>query len=164
MKYATKSTNLPLVKNFYDRFEVVPVGLEIANSFVRGHHSYMSRVHRCKYSLGLTFDKELVGVIICNVPSSPHYDDGRTLEILRCAIAVGWPHAASKLIGQACRVARAMGYKKVITWCDAAKSGTSYVATNFKLVKISQRSHWKTRPAKREEEPSSQMKLFELSF
>lgn len=155
---------LPAVKDFRDRFAIVPIGLEIANVFVRGHHSYMSRVHRCKFSLGLTFDDELVGAIILNVPSSPHYDDRKTLEILRCAIAVGWPHAASKLIGRACRVAQAMGYKRIITWCDAAKSGTSYVATNFHLVKISPRSHWKTRPAKLEREPSSQMKLFALDL
>lgn len=164
MKSDNSQKTLSLVKDFRDRFEVVPIGLEIANSFVRGHHSYMSRVHRCKFSLGLTFDGELVGVIICNVPSSPHYDDRRTLEILRCAIAVGWPHAASKLIGAACRVAKHMGYKRVITWCDAAKAGTSYVATNFHLLKLSARSHWKTRPAKRECEPSHQMKLFELTF
>jgi hypothetical protein len=140
--------------------EIVPIGLDNANAFVKQHHSYMANVHRCKFCLALTIAGDVAAVLIANVPSSTHYDDGRTLELLRVCIGAPWPHLASKLIGRACRAAKALGYNRVITWCDDAKEGTSYHAANFYLVKVTDRSHWRTRPAKRDSEPSSQLKLF----
>ena len=67
---------------------------------------------------------------IAGRPVSRRLDDGLTLEITRVC-TLGDKNACSQLYGAICRIAREMGYKKVITYILASEPGTSLIASNF---------------------------------
>ncbi len=110
--------------------ELAPITLRDANAFVLEHHRHHKPSVGHKFSIGLKEDGELVGVAICGRPVSRHYDDGYTLEINRLCTD-GTRNACSKLYGAAVRAAKAMGYKKVITYILDSESGTSLKASGF---------------------------------
>lgn len=109
--------------------KVIPITLKQANSFVTANHRHHSSVAGCKFALGLT-DGELIGVAICGRPVSRFLDDGLTLEVNRLCTD-GTRNACSMLYGACIRVAKAMGYKKVITYTLESENGASLKASNF---------------------------------
>lgn len=111
------------------RCKVIPITLKQANSFVTANHRHHSSVAGCKFALGLTYG-ELIGVAICGRPVSRFLDDGLTLEVNRLCTD-GTKNACSMLYGACIRVAKAMGYKKVITYTLESESGASLKASNF---------------------------------
>lgn len=81
------------------------------------------------------------GVAVCGRPVSRYLDDGRTLEINRLCTD-GTKNACSMLYGGCCRVAKAMGYKKVITYILETEDGTSLKASNFTCEGKAGGTHW----------------------
>ena len=67
---------------------------------------------------------KLVGVAICGRPVSRRLDDGRTLKILRVATD-GAPNACSFLYSRCAKIARLMGYERVITYTLESEGGAS---------------------------------------
>jgi hypothetical protein len=61
------------------------------------------------------------------------FDDGFTIEITRLSTD-GTPNACSALVGAAWRVARAMGYRRLITYTLASEPGTSLRAAGLRRV------------------------------
>ena len=94
---------------------LVPVSLREANEFVCQHHRHHKPTVGHKFSIGVREDGRLAGVAICGRPVSRFLDDGYTLEVNRLCTD-GVRNACSMLYGAAVRAARAMGYKKVITY------------------------------------------------
>lgn len=74
--------------------------------------------------------EQLVGVAICGRPVSRYLDNGTTLEINRLCTN-GKRNACSKLYGACVRIARDMGYEKVITYILESENGSSLKASNF---------------------------------
>lgn len=72
----------------------------------------------------------IVGVAICGRPVSRHLDDGMTLEINRLCTN-GHRNACSKLYGACARIAKEMGYKKIVTYILESEHGASLKASNF---------------------------------
>ena len=110
---------------------------------------YVNAVHRHhnasvggKFALKLTDDDgEIHGVAMCGRPVARHYDDGLTLEINRVATD-GTRNACSQLYGACVRVARAMGYKRVITYTLKTEPGSSLRASNFVYDGEAGGTHW----------------------
>lgn len=121
--------------------KVIPITLKQANSFVTANHRHHSKVAGCKFALGLSDDGELIGVAICGRPVSRFLDDGLTLEVNRLCTD-GMKNACSMLYGACVRVAKAMGYKKVITYTLESESGASLKASNFKNDGIAGGAIW----------------------
>ena len=109
---------------------LTPVNLRQANEFVKNHHRHHKPSTGHKFSIGVTDGKELVGVAICGRPVSRRLDDGFTLEVNRLCTD-GTENACSMLYGAACRAAKAMGYRRVITYILESESGTSLKASGF---------------------------------
>lgn len=109
---------------------IIPITLKQANAFVTDNHRHHGKTAGCKFALGLVENKELVGVAICGRPISRFLDDGLTLEVNRLCTD-GTRNACSMLYAACVRVARAMGYKKVITYTLASENGASLKASNF---------------------------------
>lgn len=86
-------------------------------------------------------DTKLCGVAICGRPVSRHLDNGFTLEINRLCTD-GTRNACSMLYGACCRVAKAMGYKKVITYILESENGASLKASNFICEGQAGGAHW----------------------
>ena len=72
----------------------------------------------------------LHGVCIVGRPLSRFLDDGNTLEVLRLCTD-GTHNACSILYGRAARVAKEMGYGKIITYILDEESGNSLKASGW---------------------------------
>lgn len=110
--------------------EIIPLSLKQANEFVTVHHRHHKAVAGCKFCIGLEQDDKLIGVAICGRPVSRYFDDGKTLEINRLCTN-GTYNACSKLYGACTRIAKEMGYSKVITYILESENGASLKASNF---------------------------------
>ena len=88
------------------------------------------------------YREELIGVATAGRPVARHLDDGFTLEINRTCTD-GTPNANSKLYGAVWRAAKAMGYKRAITYTQANETGSSLRAVGWLKVKnLPARKSW----------------------
>jgi len=68
-------------------------------------------------------------------------DDGYTAEVTRLTTD-GTRNVCSLLYGAARRAARALGYRRLITYTLATESGTSLVASGWKATATSSGGSW----------------------
>ena len=117
------------------RLHLLPVSLRTANAFVLSHHRHHRPVQGAKFALAVTLsDSDLIhGVAIVGRPVARHLDDGWTLEVTRLCTD-GAPNACSKLYGAAWKVARALGYIRLITYTLSDEGGASLRAAGWRLV------------------------------
>lgn len=113
--------------------EIVPITLKEANVFVERYHRHHGSVVGHKFSIGCTDGKSIVGVAIVGRPVSRYMDDGLTLEVNRLCTD-GTRNACSMLYAAAWRAARAMGYKKLITYILVSENGASLKAAGWKCI------------------------------
>lgn len=122
--------------------KIVPCTYRTACDFVNQHHRHHKASQGCKFCIGLMNDSnELCGVAICGRPVGRYLDDGFTLEINRLCTD-GTRNACSMLYGACCRVAKAMGYKRVITYILESENGASLKASNFICEGQAGGTHW----------------------
>lgn len=110
--------------------EIIPITLQHANDYVEIYHRHHPKARGCKFCIGVMADDMIQGVAICGRPVSRHFDDGKTLEINRLC-TTGYKNACSTLYGACVRIAREMGYHRVITYILARENGASLKASNF---------------------------------
>jgi len=106
------------------------VSLADANAFVASKHRHHKPVRGHKFSIGCVADGALAGVAIVGRPVSRYLDDGLTLEVTRLCTD-GTKNACSFLYGAAWRAAKALGYKKIITYTLATETGASLKAAGW---------------------------------
>ena len=109
---------------------LIPVSLAQANEFVRQHHRHHKPVAGHKFSIGCAENERLCAVAIVGRPVSRYLDDGFTLEVNRLC-SDGTKNACSILYAAAARAARAMGYRKIITYTLDTESGASLRAAGW---------------------------------
>lgn len=107
-----------------------PIHLKDAKEFVRLYHRHNIPPVGGKFAIACYDDDRLCGVAICGRPIARHFDNGITLEIYRNCTD-GTYNACSKLYGACCRIAKNMGYQKIITYTLAKENGASLRASNF---------------------------------
>ena len=95
--------------------EIRPITFREANDFVNNNHRHHNGTVGCKFSIGLYEAEKLIGVAICGRPVSRHLDNGEVCEINRLC-TLGGDNACSMLYGACARIAKNMGYKKIITY------------------------------------------------
>ncbi len=113
--------------------EAVPLHLRQANAFVaqHQHHRHSLPTVGGKFAVGAAQDGKVVGVAIAGRPVSRRLDDGKALEVLRVATD-GTVNACRFLYGRCARIARLMGYGRVITYTLASEAGASLRAVGEK--------------------------------
>ncbi len=124
-----------------------PVDLAEANQFVEIWHRHHRPVQGHKFSIGCADSSDCHGVIIVGRPVARFLDDGWTLEVTRCCTD-GTKNAPSMLYQAAWRAAKAMGFKKLITYTLKEESGDSLKAAGWKVIGERGGGTWnrKTRP------------------
>lgn len=115
------------------RLQVVPCELDEANAFVAQVHRHHGAVRGHKYSVAVAVDGRVCGVVIVGRPVSRMLDDGWTLEACRLATD-GTKNACSALYAAAWRAARAMGYRRLVTYLLDSEPGVSVSAAGWKCV------------------------------
>lgn len=115
------------------RLDIVPVTFAQACEFVRDVHRHHEPPVGHKFSIGVVAGQQLVGVAIVGRPVARRFDDGQTLEVTRTATD-GTANANSALYGAAWRAAKALGYRRLVTYTQAGESGTSLRAAGWRVV------------------------------
>lgn len=112
---------------------IVPIDFDEACAFVRQYHRHHIPPIGHKFSVGVSAEGEIHGVAIAGRPVARHLDDGWTLEVLRVATD-GMKNACSALYAACWRVARALGYRRLITYTLDTEPGTSLVAAGWRCI------------------------------
>ncbi|MEQ4720901.1 XF1762 family protein [Nonomuraea sp. B19D2] len=116
------------------RLVIVPIALRTARAFIAWSHRHLLPPRGAKFAIGVsTEDGTLVGVVTAGRPVSRVFDDGLTIEVTRLATD-GTPNACSALLGAAWRAAKAMGYRRPITYTRIDEPGTSPRAAGLSRV------------------------------
>lgn len=128
-----------LTKGFY-MFELraKPIELKEANEYVAQLHRHHDPVHRDKFRIAcIDSIGNMHGVIQAGRPVSRVLDDGVTLEVVRCCTD-GTKNVCSFLYSRMARIAKEMGYKKIITYILETEDGTSLKASGWNMEHITQ--------------------------
>lgn len=130
--------------------ELVPITLRKSNVFVDAHHRHSKRVRGQKWSVSVANGAGVCGVAIAGQVRARELEDGFTIEIYRVCTD-GTRNACSKLYGAICQSARAMGYRKAITYTLASENGASLRAAGFVPVAEVKDRQWDC-PSRRREQ------------
>jgi len=121
---------------------VHPITLREACQFIAAHHRHNKPPRGHKFSISARDGEQLVGVATAGRPIARHFDDGLTLEVNRTCTD-GTRNANSLLYGAIWRAAKAMGYRRCITYTQADESGASLRAAGWVRVKeLEPRASW----------------------
>ena len=115
---------------------VGPVTKDAARRFVQDEHRHNEAPSKMQvsFAIGLYIGAELVGVVTVGRPVARALDDGYTIEVNRTCVAGYVKNANSMLYGAASRAAKAMGYRKIVTYTLHDETGASLKASGFVCV------------------------------
>lgn len=116
------------------RLHLVPVRSREAKEFVRTWHRHHPPPAGQIFAVGAA-DGEgtLRAVAIVGRPVARHLDDGTTLEVTRTA-SDGARNANSLLYGATWRAAKALGYRRLITYTQEGESGASLRGSGWRII------------------------------
>ena len=121
---------------------IKPITFREASAYINKNHRHHNATVGCKFCISVVDENsQHRGVAVCGRPVSRRLDDGLTLEINRVCTD-GAKNACSMLYGACCRIAKAMGYKKVITYTLQSEDGVSLKASNFICEGQAGGTHW----------------------
>lgn len=114
---------------------IVPITLREANAFVSLHHRHHKPARGCRFCLAVSIkgSEEICGVAIVSRPVSRMLQDGWTAEVVRVATN-GTKNACSALYGASWRAARAMGYRRLVTYTLPEEGGSSLRGAGWSVV------------------------------
>lgn len=116
------------------RLTVVPVTRAEAKEVVRRLHRHHPPPAGGVFQLAIADDDgEIRGVAMIGRPVAPGYQDGWTLEVNRVATD-GCPNACSALYAASWRAAKALGWRRLVTYTLASESGASLRAAGWKVI------------------------------
>lgn len=124
--------------------QAVPISRKDCFAFITNHHRHHHAPVMAIFHVAVARGDVVVGVACCMRPVSRVLDDGRTLEVNRlCTLDDPLSmHAASKLYAICWRIAREMGYYRLLTYTMADESGVSLVAAGWKVVHMNRGHSW----------------------
>ena len=121
---------------------IIPITLKQAREFITMHHRHNKPPVGWKFGVGVKANNVLVGVATAGRPIARHFDNGLTLEVNRTCTD-GTMNANSMLYGSIWRAAKAMGYKRCITYIQGDETGASLKAAGWIKVKdLPARKSW----------------------
>lgn len=119
----------------------IPIELKQANEFVERLHRHHKPVHRDKLRIGCEVDSKLCGVVQLGRPVARALDDGKTIEVVSLCTD-GTPNVCSFLYGRAARIAKDLGYSRIITYILDTESGISLRASGWKFDGMTRGGSW----------------------
>jgi len=141
-----------------------PLTLAQANDYVAKNHRHHGPVVGYRFAIGAMDGGRLVGVAIVGRPVSRVLDDGLTVEVTRLCTD-GTANACSFLYASCARAAKAMGYRKIITYILETETGASLKATGWKNEGLCGGRSWKSPSRHREDKsPICMKQRFALTF
>ncbi len=116
------------------RLHLVPVRSREAKDLVRAWHRHHPPPPGQVFAVGAADDTGVLrAVAIVGRPVARLLDDGTTLEVPRTA-SDGTRNTNSLLLGAAWRAAKALGYRRLITFTQEGESGASLRGAGWRLI------------------------------
>jgi len=127
--------------------EITPITFEEENALVGKFHRHHKPMQGCKFCVAVSDNEQVVGVAIVGRPVARMLDNGWTLEVNRCCTN-GTKNACSMLYSAAWKAAKALGYRRLITYTLPEEGGASLKASNWKCLGLRGGGNWnvKSRP------------------
>lgn len=115
---------------------VVPAVWADVQTFITTHHRHHPKPVGAKFCIAIAAGDQIVGVASVGRPVARAYDDGWTLEVTRsCVVADKDARNANSMIyGAAWRTAKALGWRRLITYTQAGESGASLRGAGWRVV------------------------------
>lgn len=115
--------------------EVVPCTIADANFFVGAHHRHHDPDTGALFALACATAAGVVAVAIVGRPKAGALQDGWTCEVTRLCAAPGLAYnASSMLLGAAWRAARALGWRRLVTYTLPEEGGASLRAAGWECI------------------------------
>lgn len=141
------------------RLQVSPVTLREAHAYVADKHRHHDPDVGALFAIGAADGQEVVGVIVVGRPKARMLAvDDYTAEVTRCCTN-GARNACSLLYAAAWRAARAMGYRKLITYTLPSEGGASLRGAGFRCVGEAGGGSWSRKQRPRVDTHPTQSKL-----
>lgn len=121
----------------------VPITQKQAAEYVAANHRHHKPARGDVFRIGAEKDGRVVGIIQCGRPTARCLQDGLTLEAVRLCTD-GTHNACSFLYSAAARVAKELGYKRIITYTLESEPGASLKASGWVLDGITKGGTWDT--------------------
>jgi hypothetical protein len=137
---------------------VVPITQAEAKVFVGAVHRHHLPPVGCVFQLAVAEDGVIRGVAMVGRPVARNLQDGWTLEVLRVATD-GVRNGCSMLYGAAWRAARALGYRRLVTYTLPEEGGGSLRAAGMTLIGKAGGGSWNCASRPRVDKHPTQEKL-----
>lgn len=139
---------------------LVPITISDANVLVKRWHRHHRPTVGGLFAVAVARegDEEPCGCAIIGRPVARMLDDGWTVEVNR-VVTDGTKNACSMLYGAAWRAARALGYRRAITYILNTESGTSLYAAGWKCIGEAGGGSWSVPSRPRVDKHPTQGKL-----
>lgn len=113
----------------------VPISIRYAKLFVLKHHRHNKPPQGALFAVGCSSGDGIIGVAIVGRPVARILQDGFTVEVTRTCVIPGSQKGANSFLYAACwRAARAMGYRRLVTYNLASESGASLRGAGLRVV------------------------------
>jgi len=141
----------------------VPVQIGEAQEFVRNFHRHNRAPVGGLFAVGVSDGEGLVGVAIVGRPVARSLDDGQTAEVTRCCVIEGSPLGCCSFLYARCwQAARALGWRRLVTYTLQQESGASLRGAGWRVVATLQGNKpgmWQSRPGREWQAVVGQQKL-----
>lgn len=124
------------------KLHLQPITYSEAAHFIDRHHSHNVPSRGQKFSIAVNDGSKVVGVAMAGRPIARHLDDGYTCEVTRVCIMGGYKNACSMLYAACWRAARAMGYRRAISYTRQDENGTGLIAAGYKVIGAVKAQSW----------------------
>ena len=120
----------------------VPMTQKQANEFIEKNHRHHGRVQGDIFRIGAQdTEGNIVGVMTVGRPVARGLQDGATVEVTRLC-TTGQENACSFLYSRAARVAKELGYKRIITYTLENENGVSLRASGWTMTGLTDGGTW----------------------
>jgi hypothetical protein len=113
---------------------IVPCTQTDAISFIAQVHRHHKVSGNGLFAAAVSDGESVVGVVLVGRPKARMLQDGWTCEVTRLAVREGYPNACSMLYRAAWRAAKALGWRRLVTYTLAEESGGSLRGAGFKEI------------------------------
>lgn len=137
---------------------IVPCTVKDAAVYIRAHHRHHRAPTGGLFALAVEHEGSMRGVAVVGRPVARALADGRTAEVTRLCTD-GTPNACSMLYGAAWRAARALGYRRLVTYTLASEPGASLRGAGWTLIGEAGGGSWSRPSRPREDQHPTQTKL-----
>lgn len=144
------------------KISIVPIFQDEAFEFINRYHRHHKAPIGSLFQIAAAQNDTIVAVVVVGRPIARRLDDGFTAEVIRLC-SDGTPNACSMLYAAAWRAAKAIGYRKLITYILNTEPGTTLKAAGWKLIGERGGGSWNVRSRPRVDKHPTQKKiLFEI--